>query len=91
MGEAMVAVRMIRQHSRKEIATRGRGSERAAQEATDVAVKEIERLVRAKVDGIGATVVWARLRRLAVCVSAFVGLRMAARHTQPLPIAGGQC
>ena len=52
--EAKVAVRMIRQDARKQIAARGRGSERAVQEATDAAVEEIERLVKAKVDGIGA-------------------------------------
>ena len=52
--EAKVAVRMIRQDARKQIAARGRGSERAVQEATDAAVGEIERLVKAKVDGIGA-------------------------------------
>ena len=52
--EAKVAVRMIRQDTRKEMAARGRGSERAVQEATDVAVKEIERLVKAKVVEIGA-------------------------------------
>ena len=45
--EAKVAVRMIRQDARKQIAARGRGSERAVQEATDAAVKEIERLVKA--------------------------------------------
>ena len=54
--EAKVAVRMIRQDARKQIAARGRGSERAVLAATDEAVEEIERLVRAKVDGIGATV-----------------------------------
>jgi ribosome recycling factor len=46
--EAKVAVRSIRQGARKEIAARGRGSERAVQEATDAAVAEIERLVKAK-------------------------------------------
>ena len=52
--EARIAVRMIRQDARKQIAARGRGSERAVQEATDAAVEEIERLVKAKVAGIGA-------------------------------------
>ncbi len=47
--EAKVAVRSIRQDARKEIAARGRGSERAVQEATDAAVAEVERLVSAKV------------------------------------------
>lgn len=54
--EAKVAVRMIRQDARKQIAARGRGSERAVQEATDAAAEEIERLVKAQVDGIGATI-----------------------------------
>ena len=45
---------MIRQDARKQIAARGRGLERAVQEATDAAVEEIEGLVRAKVDGVGA-------------------------------------
>ena len=52
--EAKVAVRMIRQEARKQIAARGRGSERAVQEATDAAVGEIERLVKAKTDELGA-------------------------------------
>jgi ribosome recycling factor len=52
--EAKVAVRSIRQDARKEIAARGRGSERAVQEATDAAVAEVERLVKAKLDGFGA-------------------------------------
>ena len=52
--EAKVAVRMIRQDARKQIAVRGRGSERAVQEETDAAVDEIERLVKVKVDEIGA-------------------------------------
>ncbi|MDR3636723.1 MAG: ribosome-recycling factor [Isosphaeraceae bacterium] len=46
--EAKVAVRAVRQDARKEIAARGRGSERAVQEATDAAVAEIERLVKGK-------------------------------------------
>ena len=50
--EAKVAVRAIRQEARKQIAARGRGSERAVQEATDAAVVEIERLVKAKADEV---------------------------------------
>ena len=52
--EAKVAVRAIRQDARKEIAARGRGSERAVQEATDAAVAEVERLVKAKTKELGA-------------------------------------
>jgi ribosome recycling factor len=52
--EAKVAVRAIRQDARKQIAARGRGSERAVQEATDAAVGEIERLVKEKTREIGA-------------------------------------
>ena len=52
--EAKVAVRAIRQDARKQIAARGRGSERAVQEATDAAVAEIDRLVSAKVAEAGA-------------------------------------
>jgi ribosome recycling factor len=52
--EAKVAVRSIRQDARKEIAARGRGSERAVQEATDAAVAEVERLVKAKTKELGA-------------------------------------
>lgn len=52
--EAKVAVRSVRQDARKEIAARGRGSERAVQEATDAAVEEIERLIKAKLVEIGA-------------------------------------
>src|SRR3954469_12049794 len=51
--EAKVAVRAIRQDARKQIAARGRGSERAVQEATDAAVGEIERLVKAKMAELG--------------------------------------
>ncbi len=47
--EAKVAVRMIRQDARKQIAARGQGSERAVQEATDAVAEEIEGLVKAKV------------------------------------------
>lgn len=50
--EAKIAVRALRQDARKQIAARGRGSERAVQEATDAAVAEIERLVRAKTEEI---------------------------------------
>jgi ribosome recycling factor len=46
--EAKVAVRMVRQDTRKQIASTGRGSERRVQEATDEAIAEIERLVTAK-------------------------------------------
>jgi ribosome recycling factor len=52
--EAKVAVRAIRQDARKEIAARGRGSERAVQEATDAAVAEVERRVKAKTKELGA-------------------------------------
>lgn len=52
--EAKVAVRAVRQEARKLIAARGRGSERAVQEATDAAVAEIERLVKAKHAELGA-------------------------------------
>jgi ribosome recycling factor len=52
--EAKIAVRSIRQEARKQIAARGRGSERAVQEATDAAVTEIERLVRSKTAEVGA-------------------------------------
>lgn len=52
--EAKVAVRSIRQDARKQIAARGRGSERAVQEATDAAVAEIDGLVKAKIREIGA-------------------------------------
>jgi len=51
--EAKIAVRAIRQDARKQIAARGRGSERAVQEATDAAVGEIERLVKAKLGELG--------------------------------------
>ncbi len=50
--EAKVAVRMIRQDARKQIATRDRGSDRAVQEATDSAVEEIVRLVETRMSGI---------------------------------------
>jgi ribosome recycling factor len=51
--EAKVAVRAVRQDGRKQIAARGRGSERAVQEATDAAVEEIEKLVKAKMAEVG--------------------------------------
>jgi ribosome recycling factor len=47
--EARVAVRSIRQQTRKQIEASGRGSLRVVQEATDEAVIEIDRLVKAKV------------------------------------------
>jgi ribosome recycling factor len=52
--ESKVAVRSIRQEARKQIAVRGRGSERAVQEATDVVVAEIDRLVAAKMTELTA-------------------------------------
>ena len=52
--EARIAVRMMHQDARKQIAARGRGSERAFLEATDEAIVEIERLVKAKVAEVGA-------------------------------------
>jgi ribosome recycling factor len=52
--EAKVAVRSIRQDARKQIAARGRGSERAVQEATDAAIAEIDQLVKAKTAEIRA-------------------------------------
>jgi ribosome recycling factor len=55
LGEqAKIAVRAIRQDARKQIAARGRGSERAVQEVTDCAVEDIEKLVEAKIKEIGA-------------------------------------
>jgi ribosome recycling factor len=47
--EAKIAIRTIRQQVRKQIEVSGRGSQRAVQEATDAAIEEIERLVKAKV------------------------------------------
>lgn len=52
--EAKIAVRAVRQDARKQIAARGRGSERAVQEATDAAVAEIDRLVKARIADLGA-------------------------------------
>jgi ribosome recycling factor len=46
--EAKVAIRAIRQQSRKQIEASCRGSLKKAQEATDAAIAEIERLVKAK-------------------------------------------
>jgi ribosome recycling factor len=46
--EAKVAIRAIRQQTRKQIEASGRGSLKRAQEATDAAIEEIERLVKAK-------------------------------------------
>lgn len=47
--EAKIAVRGVRQEARKQIAARGKGSERAVQEATDAAIAEIDRLIKAKI------------------------------------------
>jgi ribosome recycling factor len=47
--EAKIAVRAVRQDARKQIAARGRGSERAVQEATDRSIAEIDRLVKSKI------------------------------------------
>ena len=48
--EAKVAIRTIRQQTRKQIESSGRGSLKRAQEATDEAIAEIERLVKAKLE-----------------------------------------
>ena len=48
--EAKVAIRTIRQQTRKQIESSGRGSLKRAQEATDEAVAEIERLVKGKLE-----------------------------------------
>jgi ribosome recycling factor len=48
--EAKVAIRAIRQQTRKQIESSGRGSLKKVQEATDAAIAEIERLVKAKLD-----------------------------------------
>jgi ribosome recycling factor len=48
--EAKVAVRAIRQQARKQIESSGRGSRKRAQEVTDAAVAEIDRLVKAKLE-----------------------------------------
>ena len=52
--EAKVAVRAVRQQARMAIDASGRGSLRFAQEATDEAVAEIERLVAVKLAEIQA-------------------------------------
>ncbi len=52
--EAKVAVRAVRQDARKQIAARGRGSERAVQEATDAAIAEIDRMVKGLIGRIQA-------------------------------------
>jgi ribosome recycling factor len=52
--EAKVAVRIVRQDARKEVERTGRGSLRVVQEATDEAVDEIDRLVKAKVVEVGS-------------------------------------
>jgi len=55
LGEdAKVAIRAIRQEARKRIEVSGRGSHRGVQEATDAAVAEIDRLVKAKIEEVGA-------------------------------------
>jgi ribosome recycling factor len=46
--EAKIAIRSIRQQARKQIEVSGRGSQRAVQEATDVAIDEVDKLVKAK-------------------------------------------
>jgi ribosome recycling factor len=48
--EAKVAIRAIRQQTRKQIESSGRGSLKRVQEATDATIAEIERLVKAKLD-----------------------------------------
>jgi ribosome recycling factor len=50
--EAKISIRMIRQQARKEIETRGRGSLRAVQDATDQATEEIDRLTSRKLDAL---------------------------------------
>ncbi len=51
--EAKVSIRAIRQDARKQIAARGKGSERSVQEATDAAVSEIESLLKSKLGELG--------------------------------------
>jgi ribosome recycling factor len=54
LGEdAKIAIRAIRHEARKQIEVCGRGSQRRVQEATDAAVSEIERLVKAKIEEVG--------------------------------------
>ena len=48
--EAKVAIRSIRQQARKQIEASGRGSLKRAQEATDEAVDEVDRLVKRKLE-----------------------------------------
>ncbi len=48
--EAKIAIRSIRQQSRKQIEASGRGSLKRAQEATDEAVGEVDRLVKGKLE-----------------------------------------
>ena len=47
--ESKIAIRNIRQQARKQIEISGRGSQRVVQEATDAAIDEIERQIRAKI------------------------------------------
>jgi ribosome recycling factor len=55
LGEdAKIAIRAIRQEARKQIESTGRGSRRGVQQATDVAVAEIDRLVKAKMEEVGS-------------------------------------
>jgi ribosome recycling factor len=50
LGEdTKIAIRSIRQQARKQIEVSGRGSQRAVHEATDAAIEEVEKLVKAKV------------------------------------------
>lgn len=54
LGEdAKLSIRAIRQSARQHIASTGRGSQKAVQEATDASIAEIDRLVRAKTVEIG--------------------------------------
>lgn len=48
--EAKIAIRSIRQQARKQIEASGRGSLKRAQDATDEAVAEVERLVKRKLE-----------------------------------------
>ncbi len=47
--ESKIAIRTIRQQARKQIEISGRGSQRVVQEATDAAIEEIERQIKAKI------------------------------------------
>jgi ribosome recycling factor len=51
--ETKVAIRSIRQQTRKQIEATGRGSRNRVQEATDVSIAEVERLVKAKLAELG--------------------------------------